>query len=336
MSLSYTRSSALNIYLTLRSLVTGRVSYKELHGPIGIASAAYQVAQEGWISMLLFLGYLSVNLAVLNFLPIPVLDGGHMVFLLWEAGARRKPNEKIFVGATYVGLAFLVCLMAACFVSRLLHSPVPEEMTNRFGTSRSSNAFCGPEFHRQGFASQRFADSVCPAFDGDRARSNQCRNVCDIAKIPQDSRYHQTETLFSIRLIRRVTGHRIDGRDTSDPFVESRRAQGNQSRSAFSGNKDVMRQRTVSLSDRIKRAANVMDPLSQQRPSQPKCPFGGMVIGGVTNLFASERELARGPQFRGHDGPFAFAKMVSQLTGPSRVGSLVNIEHDRQASRLFR
>ena len=112
MSINYTRSSALNIYLTLRSLVTGRVSYKELHGPIGIADAAYQVAQEGWISMLLFLGYLSVNLAVLNFLPIPVLDGGHMVFLLWEACARRKPNEKLFVGATYVGLAFLVCLMA--------------------------------------------------------------------------------------------------------------------------------------------------------------------------------------------------------------------------------
>lgn len=112
MSINYTRSSALNIYLTLRSLVTGRVSYKELHGPIGIASAAYQVAQEGWISMLLFLGYLSVNLAVLNFLPIPVLDGGHMVFLIWEACARRKPNEKLFVGATYVGLAFLVCLMA--------------------------------------------------------------------------------------------------------------------------------------------------------------------------------------------------------------------------------
>lgn len=112
MSVSYTKSSALNIYLTLRSLVTGRVSYKELHGPIGIASAAYQVAQEGWISMLLFLGYLSVNLAVLNFLPIPVLDGGHMVFLMWEACARRKPNEKVFIGATYVGFAFLVCLMA--------------------------------------------------------------------------------------------------------------------------------------------------------------------------------------------------------------------------------
>lgn len=127
MSLSYTRSSALNIYLTLRSLVTGRVSYKELHGPIGIASAAYQVAQEGWISMLLFLGYLSVNLAVLNFLPIPVLDGGHMVFLLWEACARRKPNEKIFVGATYVGLAFLVCLMALVLYLDFFIHPFPKK-----------------------------------------------------------------------------------------------------------------------------------------------------------------------------------------------------------------
>ena len=112
MSVKHTQKSALNIYLTLRSLVTGRVSYKELHGPIGIADTAYRFAQEGWVHMLLFLGFLSVNLAVLNFLPIPVLDGGHMVFLLWEACTRRKPNEKVLIGATYVGFAFLLCLMA--------------------------------------------------------------------------------------------------------------------------------------------------------------------------------------------------------------------------------
>ena len=103
MSIKHTRTSALNIYLTLRSLVTGRVSYKELHGPIGIAKTAYRFAQEGWVAMLLFLGFLSVNLAVLNFLPIPVLDGGHMVFLIWEACTRKKPNERFLIGATYVG-----------------------------------------------------------------------------------------------------------------------------------------------------------------------------------------------------------------------------------------
>ena len=112
MSIARTKSSALDIYLTLRSLVTGRVSYKELHGPLGIAGAAYQVAQQGWIAMLLFLGFLSVNLAVLNFLPIPVLDGGHMVFLMWEALTRRRPSERVMIGATYVGFAFLLGLMA--------------------------------------------------------------------------------------------------------------------------------------------------------------------------------------------------------------------------------
>jgi regulator of sigma E protease len=112
MSIKHTQKSALNIYLTLRSLVTRRVSYTELHGPIGIAKTAYRFAQEGWVAMLLFLGFLSVNLAVLNFLPIPVLDGGHMVFLIWEACTRRKPNEKVLIGATYVGFAFLLGLMA--------------------------------------------------------------------------------------------------------------------------------------------------------------------------------------------------------------------------------
>ncbi len=112
MSTNYTRNSAMNIYLTLRSLFTGQVSAKELHGPIGIATAAVQIVQHGFAPLLLFLGFLSINLAVLNFLPIPVLDGGHMVFLLWEAITRRRPSERVLIGATYAGMAFLLSLMA--------------------------------------------------------------------------------------------------------------------------------------------------------------------------------------------------------------------------------
>lgn len=111
MAWDHTRSSCLNIYLTLRSLINGRLSIKELHGPVGIASAAFYVASEGIVPLLLFLGFLSVNLAVLNFLPIPVLDGGHMVFLMWEGLTRRKPSEKVLAGATYAGLMFLLGLM---------------------------------------------------------------------------------------------------------------------------------------------------------------------------------------------------------------------------------
>ena len=79
---------------------------------VQIATIAYRTAEHGISELLLFLGFLSVNLAVLNFLPIPVLDGGHMVFLIWEGVTRRKPSEKILIVATYAGMLFVLGLMA--------------------------------------------------------------------------------------------------------------------------------------------------------------------------------------------------------------------------------
>ncbi len=111
MGLTHTKNSMLQIYLMLRNLLGGLLSVKELHGPVGIARVAYMVAEQGLAELLLFLGFLSVNLAVLNFLPIPVLDGGHMLFLIWEGITRRRPNERILVTATYIGLAFVLGLM---------------------------------------------------------------------------------------------------------------------------------------------------------------------------------------------------------------------------------
>ncbi|QDU08117.1 RIP metalloprotease RseP [Gimesia aquarii] len=111
MGVRYTSNSAKDIYLTLKSLFTGRVSPLELSGPVTIATVAYEVAHQGYSELLLFLGFLSVNLAVLNFLPIPVLDGGHMVFLCWEGITRKRPNEKVLAAATYVGMIFVLGLM---------------------------------------------------------------------------------------------------------------------------------------------------------------------------------------------------------------------------------
>jgi regulator of sigma E protease len=111
LGLSHTTNTIKQIYLTLRGLVTGDVSPRELQGPINIAKIAYRSADVGLASFLLFLGLISVNLAVINFLPIPVLDGGHMVFLGWEAVTRRPPNERIVLTATYCGLAFVIGLM---------------------------------------------------------------------------------------------------------------------------------------------------------------------------------------------------------------------------------
>jgi len=111
MGVAHTKKNIIQIYLTLRSLIRGDVSPRELHGPVGIATVAYQVAEQGLAKLLLFLGFLSINLAVLNFLPIPVLDGGHMVFLTWEAITRKRPSERVLIGATYVGMAFVLSLM---------------------------------------------------------------------------------------------------------------------------------------------------------------------------------------------------------------------------------
>jgi regulator of sigma E protease len=62
--------------------------------------------------LLLFLTMLSANLAIVNFLPIPVLDGGHMVFLAYEGIFRRPVTEKVQVALTYAGLLFILGLMA--------------------------------------------------------------------------------------------------------------------------------------------------------------------------------------------------------------------------------
>lgn len=111
MGANHTQNTAIDIYLTLRNLFTGELSPKNLRGPVGIAQVAYQVSQQGFPKLLMFLGFLSINLAVLNFLPIPVLDGGHMVFLIWEGVTRKRPSEGVLIWASYLGLAFVLGLM---------------------------------------------------------------------------------------------------------------------------------------------------------------------------------------------------------------------------------
>ena len=90
---------------------TAKVSPRGLEGPWGIIKWALQKADQGNAELLLFLTMLSANLAVINFLPIPVLDGGHFVLLAYE-GIRGKPaNEKVQTVLAYIGLALIILLM---------------------------------------------------------------------------------------------------------------------------------------------------------------------------------------------------------------------------------
>ena len=76
-----------------------------------IATVAYRIAGIDFWEFLFFLGLISVNLAVINFLPIPVLDGGHMVFLIYEKIRGKPASEAVRSGATCAGLLMLASLM---------------------------------------------------------------------------------------------------------------------------------------------------------------------------------------------------------------------------------
>ncbi len=98
-------------------LITGRMRISEnLSGPIGIARVAGRSYESGgWRSFLAFTAALSLILAVMNLLPIPLLDGGHLLFLGLEAVFRREPSYRLREIAQYVGLALILALMLFAF-----------------------------------------------------------------------------------------------------------------------------------------------------------------------------------------------------------------------------
>ena len=103
------------VYRFLQKVTSNQISPRLLGGPIEIAKQAGKSAEEGLGRLLLFLTMLSANLAVINFLPIPVLDGGHMVFLLYELVRGKPPSEKVVEGLSYIGLLLLLSLMLFVF-----------------------------------------------------------------------------------------------------------------------------------------------------------------------------------------------------------------------------
>lgn len=107
-----TAGLSLLILVLLGRLLTGAISVGDLAGPVGIAQITGQYAHQGMVSLLSFLAFFSVNVAILNLLPIPALDGGRLFFVLLEL-IRRKPisiekENKVH----YVGLIVLLGLMA--------------------------------------------------------------------------------------------------------------------------------------------------------------------------------------------------------------------------------
>lgn len=105
------REDAMRVVKTLAKLINGKISPTNLGGPGTIAMAATSEASRSTSRLLLFLTFLSANLAVVNFLPIPILDGGHMLFLAYEGIFRRPVSERVQVVLTYGGLFMILGLM---------------------------------------------------------------------------------------------------------------------------------------------------------------------------------------------------------------------------------
>ncbi len=110
-----TVDASTQIVRTVRGLFSGRISRREVGGPILIGQLAGETARMGLDPFVAFMALISINLAILNLLPVPVLDGGQFLFLLAEAAIRRPLPLKLRERLTAVGLVLIVLLMGLAF-----------------------------------------------------------------------------------------------------------------------------------------------------------------------------------------------------------------------------
>jgi len=99
------------LYITLKRLLTGDVAAKNLGGIIQISRVTYRHAQDGWTRFLYFLALLSINLAFVNILPIPMLDGGHMLFVLIERIKGSPVSIQVLNYSQIIGLVLVLALV---------------------------------------------------------------------------------------------------------------------------------------------------------------------------------------------------------------------------------
>jgi regulator of sigma E protease len=112
------KSSGL-IFRTLAGLFTGATSVRQLQGPVGIAQLSGESAQEGFIALLSLMAMLSINLGILNLMPVPVLDGGHILIMALEGIARRDFSMQVKEKMLLAGFVVLMMLMVTVIYNDL-------------------------------------------------------------------------------------------------------------------------------------------------------------------------------------------------------------------------
>ena len=99
-------------FLSLRGFVRGRLEVrKSIAGPVGIMHLSYQVAKEGTRKLVYFFAMINVLLGIFNLLPIPITDGGHVLFLAIEKVRGRRLSDRAMEIASYAGLAMILTIV---------------------------------------------------------------------------------------------------------------------------------------------------------------------------------------------------------------------------------
>ena len=105
-----------NIFRLIGAFFTGRLSFnKNVGGPVTIVKFSARAAEHSYLSFFVFLAYISITLAVLNILPIPVLDGGHLMFMFIEKIKGSPLTDETMGRLQFVGLMLLLLLMVFAF-----------------------------------------------------------------------------------------------------------------------------------------------------------------------------------------------------------------------------
>lgn len=107
----------------MKHIIFGQISTCNLSGPVGIAETSGSMAAQGTQSFLWFIGMLSAGVGLINLFPIPVLDGGHLMFYAYEAVARRKPGDGAIKVFMIMGLSLIMTLMVFTVLNDLLFCP---------------------------------------------------------------------------------------------------------------------------------------------------------------------------------------------------------------------
>lgn len=108
-------------FSSIKKMLMGLISTSSLSGPVSIAKMASATASSGFIPYMEFLALLSVSLGVLNLLPIPVLDGGHLMYIAIEAISRRPVSERLQIWGQQLGLVLILSIMALALYNDISH-----------------------------------------------------------------------------------------------------------------------------------------------------------------------------------------------------------------------